>query len=577
MKPRRPDPRRQDLQILGRVGASQPLAVRVAWTIGAGALLAGLVAWGTQTLQGGVIALWAFVVAGVILAFVLPLTYALTLPLFIGVAGWLVNMMPFVLLVTWAAVIVRWAVALLRERRLPAGGRWIWLPVALAAWTTTGLLVIGRLDLLHFILLLGIQGLISGTLLLVVDRFRDLESRTQVSAGLVSFVIVLSLGVLLQWFGVPIQPLQNDEVRFRVEEAYGVDAFPNNLGMIKYARSVKPGVTELDQKLKRLRSRLPELPPFQVIRPKFQAYENSLLVQFYGSARAHENDLARVGVSLLFDDVGRADANTVPRMRSFPRNALTYAGVSAALVPFALYLAWAGAGRRRWLGRAGVAAALFGVGFSLARGAWVAVLLGVIYLAIDGRVDGRRKLEFAAAYLVAALVLAGVFFVKYNVDPVTGRAGGGSSVNTREDLYRDTVGSLSGKHILFGYGTAQPRTETGTVREGEGQRYVPRAGTHSTYLNYLFRLGVPGLLMIAGVYLLSWLHARAAARAKEGAERVFATCAATAVVIAGAHAVILSLYVEPIYTLSVSVMLGLAVAAAAGSDVSLLPWKRRAT
>lgn len=544
------------------------------WGAATVTLFAGLVSWGTQTLQGGVIAMWAFAVGGILVALVLPFPYALSAPLFIGVLGWLVNMMPFVLLVTWLAVVTRWLWLLWTEKRLPLGGRWIWLPIALCVWTAAGILVIGKPDFKHFLLLLGLQVLISGSLLLAVDQLREAEQRAKASAGLVAFVIVLSVGVLFQWVGVPIQPLQDDEVRYRVEEAYGLDAFPNNLGMIKYARSVKPGISELDVKLKRARELTPEIPPFKIFRPKFQAYENSLVVQFNGSARSFEDELSRVGVRLIYDDVGTAPANTVPRLRSFPRNALTYAGVSAALLPLAFFLWWSGTGRRRLLGQAGVAACLFGVGFSLARGAWVAVALGMVYLLIDGAVNRRRKTEFVAAYLVAGLVLTGVFLVKYDVDPLTGRAGGGASVTTRDDLYRDTLSFLSGKYMIFGYGTEQPRTESGTVREGEGQRYVPRAGTHSTYLNYLFRLGVPGFVMIAALYLVAGLHARAAAREKEGDERLFATCLACAVVIAAAHAAILSLYVEPIYTLSVSVMLGLAVASAVGLRRSVWPWRK---
>lgn len=544
------------------------------WVVGAGALLTGFVTWGTDTLQGGVIAMWSFVIAGVALALVLPLPYALSAPLFVGVAGWTVNMMPFVLLVSWFAVVARWTWGVLRAKRWPEGGRWVRLPIAMVVWTAAGVVVIGKADLKHFALLLGIQVLISGSLLMVVDALRDLESRARASAGLVSFVIVLSVGVLLQWVGVPIQPLQHDEVRARVEEAYGVDAFPNNIGMIKYARSVKPGITELDAALKDLRAENPDIPPFKVFRPKFQAFENSLVVQFNGSARPYEKELAKADVTLIYDDVGLGPARTVPRLRSFPRNALTYAGVAAAMLPLAFFLWWSGDRRRRLLGQVGVAACLFGVGFSLARGAWAAVGIGLLYLLVDRAVNKRQRLQFLAACIVGAIVLTGVFLIKYDVDPLSGRAGGGASVSTRDDLYKDTLNFLNGKYILFGYGTEQPRTESGTVHEGEGQRYVPRAGTHSTYLNYLFRLGIPGFVMIVMLFFGVGLHARAASREKEGDERTFAACLATSVAIAGAHAVILSLYVEPIYTLMISTMLGLAMASAVGLRRSVRPWRK---
>jgi O-antigen ligase len=234
---------------------------------------------------------------------------------------------------------------------------------------------------------------------------------------------------------------------------------------------------------------------------------------------------------------------------------------------------WGTEGRRRRLGQVGVAACLFGVGFSLARGAWVAVALGLIYLLIDGVVSRREKLTAIGVYVAAALVLTGVFLVKYQVDPLSGRAGGGASVSTRSDLYRGTLDALkSPKRLLLGFGVERSRTASGTVKEGS--RYVPRAGTHSTYLNYLFRTGLPGALAILAIYGLAFLHMRGSARRRTGAERTYATLVAAAVVIAAAHGVILSLYVEPIYTLVVTLVLGLATAGIANLGAPLWPWRR---
>jgi len=227
----------------------------------------------------------------------------------------------------------------------------------------------------------------------------------------------------------------------------------------------------------------------------------------------------------------------------------------------------------------GVVATLFGAGFSLARGAWIAILIGIVYLALDARVERVWKVRAGAAFLIAGLVLSATYLVKYGVDPVTGRAGGGASVNTRGDLYGDTLASLRGVHIVLGYGTTQARTETGTTRGGQvGRRYVPRAGTHSTYLNYLFRTGLPGAAAILGLYALAALGARARNHAPEtpDPERRFAAFAAAAVTVAAAHAVILSLYVEPVYTLTIGLVLGIAIATAGDLDVRLLPrrWRR---
>lgn len=546
---------------------------RLLWLVALAAGAIGLVAFATDTLQGGVIALWAFVVMGVAVALVLPLPYALVSPLFAGAAGWLVDMLPLLILAGWTTVALRWLWSLVAERRWPRGGRWVLLPVFLFVWTAVGITVITSLDFRHFVLLLGIQFVISAVLLAVVDSVPALSQRTQVASGLVAFIILLSAAVLLQWLGINIQGLQDTEVRRRVEAAYGLDAFPNAIGMIKYARSKNAGALELTRDLKELKSSEPDLPPFSVFRPKFRAYENNLIVRFRGSARSHEAVLKEAGVELAYDNIGLAPANTVPRMRSLPRNALTYAGAAAAVLPFAFFLMWTGAGRRRLLGRLGVAACLFGVAFSLARGAWAAVLIGFVYLWLDGKVSSRLKLEYIAAFMLTAVVMTGVFFSLYRVDPLTGRAGGGASVSTRAELYSDTLGFLKSKHLFLGYGTAQPRTESGTVREGEGRRYVPRAGTHSTYLNYLFRTGLPGAIVIFALYLFAGLHARTAARVRDGHERIFATMAATSVAIAGAHGVILSLYVEPTYTLVVALVLALAMAGNDRLGRSILPWK----
>ena len=554
--------------------AAQSRSSRLLWAIALGAFVVGLASWATGTLQGGVIALWAFSASAVAVALVLPLPYALVSPLFMGVAGWLVDMLPFVILLGWTSVAARWAVGALRERRRPRGGRWIFVPIGLVLWTALGALVVSSLDFKHFLLLFGIQVIASGVLLAAVDGLEALEDRARVASGLVAFIVFLSTAVLLQWVGVNIQGLQNGEVRRRAEAAYGVDAFPNNVGMIKYARSVKAGALELRRKLDRVEAAEPDLPTFEVFQPKFQAYENRLVVRFEGSARPFEDRLSTAGVELAFDNIGLAPANTVPRMRSFPRNALTYAGVCAAIFPFALFLWWGYEGRRRLLGRLGVAACLFGVGFSLARGAWVAVALGVIYLLIDGVLSRRKKLVVVGLYLSAALVLTGVFLVKYGVDPMSGRAGGGASVNTRTDLYKGTLDALkSPKRLLVGFGVERSRTTSGTVHEGS--RYVPRAGTHSTYLNYLFRTGLPGALGILALYVLAWAHARRSGRKREGLEKSFGTCAAAAVVIAAAHGVILSVYVEPIYTLTIFLVLGMATAGIADLGASLLPWRDR--
>jgi O-antigen ligase len=127
--------------------------------------------------------------------------------------------------------------------------------------------------------------------------------------------------------------------------------------------------------------------------------------------------------------------------------------------------------------------------------------------------------------------------------------------------------------MIFGFGTERPRTEGG-VSHVAG-RYIPDAGTHSTYLNYLFRTGVPGALGIIALFALALLHARATSRVRQGDERVFATLLTAALVMAAAHATILNLFTEPIYTMTVSLLIALAMAGAMSLGSSVLPWRTR--
>ena len=546
------------------------------WAVVLVGQLVGLACWATWTMQGGVIALWSFTVSGVALALVLPGPSALVAPLFAGISGWLVDMLPFVILTSWTTVVLRWLYTLWREKRRPRGGRWIWLPIGLVFWTALGVTQIDlSLDLKHFVLLLGIQFLASGIVLAAVDSLTELRDRTRVASGLVLFIVVLSGVVFAEWVGAPIQEMQNDEIRRRVEEVYGVDAFPNNLGLMKYARSSKAGARRVRSQMERFAERNPDLPDFEVFLPKFQAFDTTnIVVRFDSSARDFEPELARVGrgVDLIYDNVGLIPANTVPRMRSLARNSLTYAGSCVALFFVAFFLIWRSNGRLRILGWLGIVACLFGAGFSLARGAWVALSIGVLYLLVDGALSGRRKLALVGALLAGTAVVTGVFLVKYDVDPINARAGGEASIATRGSVYEDTVGAVNGLHFLIGYGTEKPRTESGVSHELG--RYIPKAGTHSTYLNYLFRTGVPGVLAIMALYAIAALHARASSRYSGGEERLSKTLLSGAVVAAAAHAVILSFYVEPIYTIVISLVIGLAMAGATDLRGSVWPWRR---
>ncbi|MGH2808705.1 MAG: O-antigen ligase family protein [Actinomycetota bacterium] len=558
---------------------------RLLWSATAGSMAIGLVAWliglSVESFVPGVIAMWCFAVAAMTLGWVLPLPYAIVSPLFMGIVGWLVDMLPFVMLVGWFAVVVRWLFGMLRQRRLPGTGRWTWLPIALAFWTMLGAAVVLPSDRKHFVLLFGLQVLISGAILIVAESFERLEARRRTASGLLVFVIVCTIAVFLQWIGLPIEALQDEKVSAPVERAYGINAFVNSTGMIKYERAADGGAKELRRTLERYRKDNPEVPDFETYRASFKAFGTDLVVRFEGSARHVEDELQRFDIELIYDNVGLAPGNQIPRMRSFPRNALTYAGVCAAALPFAFFVIWTERGRRRWIGWAALVGCLFGAAFSLARGAWAAIAVGVIYLFIDLPVSRWRKLQVVGAVVAAAIVLTVVFLIRFEADPLTARAGAEGSVATRQTLYEETVGEVKGIHILLGYGSERPRDEEGNVPAG--LHYVPEAGSHSTYLNYLFRAGVPGTLMLMALYVVAWLFARRSSHLRQlrgPTDRLFSAMAAMAVVTFAAHGVVLSLYVEPVYALTVSIVLGLAIAGVTGIEGRLLPfeipkpWKR---
>ena len=83
--------------------------------------------------------------------------------------------------------------------------------------------------------------------------------------------------------------------------------------------------------------------------------------------------------------------------------------------------------------------------------------------------------------------------------------------------------------------------------------------------------------MLFGIYLVAGLRARAASRTSEGEERWWSTATSVAVVIVAVHALVLSLYVEPMYTLTVSLIVGLAMAGANKVTGSILPWRTQKT
>jgi hypothetical protein len=83
------------------------------------------------------------------------------------------------------------------------------------------------------------------------------------------------------------------------------------------------------------------------------------------------------------------------------------------------------------------------------------------------------------------------------------------------------------------------------------------------------------MLALMALYAVAGLHARAISRVRSGDERLLGSLTAMSVVAFAAHGVILSLFVEPIYTLVVSLVVGLALVWALDLNASVWPWRTR--
>ena len=500
------------------------------WTITGVLLSVGIVTWAfglsLDTFVPGIVAMWCFAVAAVLLAWVLPLPLAIVSPLFMGIFGWLVDMLPYVVLLGWSSVVVRWGFGLMKERRLPGRGRWVWIPVGLVLWPAlgaTGVLPGRHRDL---VLLLVLQVLASAAVVIMAECFERLEAQRWVVSALLLYVIVCSTAVFLQWTGVPLDALQDDRVSGPVERAYSLDAFADSNGMISYVRAADDGSEELRERLAAYRKDHQGVPAFEASRAPFGAYGTALVVRFEGSARAVEDQLRLFDIELLYDNVGLAPGNEVPVMRSFARDALTYAGICVAVLPLAFFFLWTERGRRRWIGRLAIAACLFGTVFSLARGAWVALAVGVLYLFVERFVTVRRLVQVGVAVIAGIAVLAGVFLVKYGTDPL----------RAREETTVDIGGRILDEVTIGDVNVIQ-------------------------------------MLLPIALYVVAWLFARRGVYSQGEPSRTFSAMAATAVVIVAAHAALLNLYIEPIYTLTVSVVVGLAIAGVSELPGPLLPFR----
>jgi O-antigen ligase len=183
------------------------------------------------------------------------------------------------------------------------------------------------------------------------------------------------------------------------------------------------------------------------------------------------------------------DSTGVPRPRAGFPYANTWGSTFALLVPF-VGIAYVMA---KHLWQKGLIAAMLALSalplvFSLNRGAWLSLSVGVVYaMAFALR---EKHLEVAWSAMIATLMIVGMVLLTPLQAAMTADLDGKSGSNTtRLTLYKKTV-TASLEAPFFGHGTPQPRL-------GDDK---PSAGTHGHVWLVLISQGYPGL-----IFFLGWL------------------------------------------------------------------------
>jgi len=132
--------------------------------------------------------------------------------------------------------------------------------------------------------------------------------------------------------------------------------------------------------------------------------------------------------------------------------------------------------------------------FSLDRGLWISLGLGLVYAAVRLALAGRGKslLAFTAAGLALGALLAATPLAGVVVD----RAHKGHSDAGRASLYTQAI-SITAQSPVFGYGAPQPSIA------GPDE---PSVGTHGQFWLVLVSQGVPGAVLFLSWYAYMFLR-----------------------------------------------------------------------
>ena len=175
-------------------------------------------------------------------------------------------------------------------------------------------------------------------------------------------------------------------------------------------------------------------------------------------------------------------------------------GALALLLPLAFFYGLAQQGWRRLLGMAVALLGAAGLLFSISRGAIVSLALVLLWLSWRRAPHAGRIIGLAAA-LGLALVL---FYPPLQERLATTFSASNASTEVRMDEYRRFPDAVRAYPLGLGFKVDPPPPDSGLL------------GISNLWLNFVYKLGAPGMLLFVAV-TIAWWREGAAARPVVGA------------------------------------------------------------
>jgi len=167
-------------------------------------------------------------------------------------------------------------------------------------------------------------------------------------------------------------------------------------------------------------------------------------------------------------------------------------GALALFIPLALFYGWSQHGWRRWLGLLVALLGCAGLLLSISRGAILALVLVLLWLS-------ARKVPYSGRIIGLAMVFTVLLVVCY--PPLQERlatmfSSTNASTEVRMDEYRRFPEAMAAFPLGIGFKVDAPVPGSGLL------------GISNLWLNYIYKLGIPGMLLFVVVTLRWWREAR---------------------------------------------------------------------